>query len=176
MEYAAASEADLRAAFPPPPEPIGREPNLLSLVGILRYLMERAQMHDTDLSVLNFLFVCVPPVVYGYYTKEPYPLSPIEPSACPDCDGRSEFLYVKKNHTEWANMNTALTRAFLRILARNAREVFGMANFFRTYSGPSSNGTARTDGDDIKANEGWMEAEWDPGDGIQKLIDQITVG
>ena len=72
--------------------------------------MECSQTHDTDLSALNFLFVCLPPLLYGNYTTTAYPLNPSDPGLTPDYTGlndaadranaKTPFSCQKMNHIE----------------------------------------------------------------------------
>ena len=95
--------------------------------------MECSQTIDTDLSALNFLFVCIPPLLYGNYTNEVYPQNPADPGLSPNYAGtqsaadranvKTQFSYAKMNYKEFEAINKALTEAFLElVLAEYTKE------------------------------------------------------
>ena len=68
------SLADMKAGFPPAPEPIQGIPNLQSLIDLLFYMCRCSQMHRSPVSAtMNLLFFAAPKDVYAFLTKEAYP-------------------------------------------------------------------------------------------------------
>ena len=191
-DYTARTASEMRSAFPEKPEPIRDEPTLQSLLRILRYLMECSQTISTDLSALNFLFVCIPPLLYGNYTNELYPLNPADPGLQPDYTGanssaeranrKTQFSYAKCNRKEWENINKALNDTFLELCPAEYTKEFreqrisNPNSFFRDVFQQFLDLYGEADEHDRKENKERMEAEWHPNDGIQKLINQINTG
>ncbi len=54
------SATDMIELFLAKPDPIRGEPALLELLRILNYLVDCSQMHDTDISPVNMMFVALP--------------------------------------------------------------------------------------------------------------------
>lgn len=191
-ESTAQKPAEMRDNFPEPPEPVREEPTLHSLLGILKYLMECSQTHESDISDVNLLFVCLTPLIYANYTSTAYPTEPVDPGQVANYAGttteaeraqvKAQFEYNKKLFLEVKNMNKALTETFLALIPaeftkqykadrlRNPNELF--RNVFDRFV----NEYGITDENDRKANKERMEAEWHPNDGIQTLIGRIDDG
>ena len=64
------------AAFPEAAPKINGQPTLRELIRVLDHLMRCAQTHETDISPLKLLFLCIPPELYANYTGEAYPTIP----------------------------------------------------------------------------------------------------
>ena len=73
-KFDATSVAEIKANFPPAPQPIIGEPNLLGLVHLLQYMMRCAQTLKSPISPsMNLLCCALPPELYSNYTAEAYP-------------------------------------------------------------------------------------------------------
>jgi hypothetical protein len=124
------SLADMKAGFPPAPEPIQGIPNLQSLIDLLFYMCRCSQMHRSPASVsMNLLFCAAPKDVYAFLTKEAYPtafapfplmvLDVPDFSTCNDknkrATARSTHALAKKMQADIITMNIALADIFLEL-------------------------------------------------------------
>ena len=191
-DFTAISVADMRAVFPTRPETIRGEPTLLKLLRILKYLMECSQTHESSLSVCNLLFLCIPPELYATYTNTIYPLLPADPGVTPNYDHaidaadratiKAEFANDKMIYDEVKNMNKALTEEFIALVNRAHTEEFRQNRIshpnqsFRAVFQTFLALYGESDETDQKGNLNRMEADWNPNEGIQKLINQISSG
>jgi len=72
-------KAEMLEAFPAAPPAILGKPTIRELVRILQHLMACKQSHQSDISCLNLLSVCIPEQLYHHYneTNEPYPTNQV---------------------------------------------------------------------------------------------------
>jgi hypothetical protein len=120
--------ADMKAGFPPAPDPIMGTPNLQSLIDVLFHLCHCAQTHRSPASTtMNLLFCAEPRDVYAFLTSEasldlfapfPAPVSDVPNfTACVDDNDRAAVRAThargKKTRADIITMNTALADVFL---------------------------------------------------------------
>jgi len=114
-------KAEMLAAFPAAPPAISGKPTIGELVRILRHLMACAQSHQSDISRLNLLYVCIPAQLYHHYneTNESYPTNPADPGpmliytytpeddAANHCNIQAQWDYAHKQFSNVMSMNMA---------------------------------------------------------------------
>ena len=135
------------AAFPAAPPTISGEPTIGELVRILQHLMACAQSHQSDISRLNLLYVCIPAQLYHHYneTNKPYPTDPVDPGPMPiytpgddaaaHCNIRAQWEYAHKQYNDMKTMNTALVDQKLSLIAKPYKAEFNL----KRYSNPNMN-------------------------------------
>jgi hypothetical protein len=131
--------SDMKAGFPPLPEPIQGIPMIQSLIELLFHLCRCAQTHGSPASTtMNLLFCAAPRDVYAFLTTEVYPnaFAPFLPEVpnVPDytvCIDNNDCTTVgtmhdqdKKMQAETITMNTALTDVFLEAMSSQVRASF----------------------------------------------------
>ena len=71
------------AAFPEAAPKINGQPTLRELIRVIQHLIQCSQTHESDISPLKLLFLCIPPELYSNYTAEAYPFIPVNPGPVP---------------------------------------------------------------------------------------------
>jgi hypothetical protein len=128
--------ADMKAGFPPAPDPIQGIPNLQILIELLFHLCRCAQMHQSFASLtMNLLFCAAPPDVYAFLMTEAYPIhsAPFLPAVanvpnyttCTNGNGhatvKATHALDKKTRAAIVMMNTTLANVFLDNLSSLVR-------------------------------------------------------
>ena len=188
------TKADMLAAFPEtPPKMIGK-PDLREIIRVMYHLMECSQSHESAASPLGLLFACLPQAIWGAYSQDPYPADPADPGLVANVpqnatpveasNFKGQWDFVKKVHTDFNTMNSALIDRFLTFMdlaykqdfmntrVTNPRVQFRdcLAYFLQRYG--NTNETERA------KNKELMKIPWALQDGWerpQKQIDDSTI-
>ena len=88
--------------------------------------MECSQSHESAASPLGLLFVCLPQAMWGAYSNDPYPADPGDPGPVANVAQNAnpveaanyieQWKFVKKVHTDFKTMNSALIDRFLSFI------------------------------------------------------------
>jgi hypothetical protein len=191
------SLADMKAGFPPAPEPIQGIPNLQSLIELLFHLCCCAQTQCLPASAtMNLLFCAAPRDVYAFLTSEAYPdaFAPFPPKApnvpnftrCTDKNNRATVrathACAKKTRANIVTINTALANVFLEAMSVQVHASFQQRRlrkpniifvdlflwFIKQYG--------KTTAKDCEANRQCMAANQHPADGFDALILRLFTG
>ena len=129
------------AAFPVAPPATSGKPTTGELVRILQYLMACAQSHQSNISRLNLLYVCIPEQLYHHYndTNELYPRDPVDPGPIPivtpedntasHCNIRVQWEYGHKRFKDVISMNTSLLDCLLSLIAAHYKAEFTLKRY-----------------------------------------------
>ena len=114
------------AAFPEAAPKINGQPTLRELIRVIDHLIRCAQTHETDISPLKLLFLCIPPELYANYTAEAYPTIPNYPGPVPIYDPnqtgaehantKSTWEYHATRHADCKTMMSSLIDRFLSLI------------------------------------------------------------
>jgi hypothetical protein len=191
------SLVDMKAGFPPAPEPIQGIPNLQSLIDLLFYMCRCSQTHRSPASAtMNLLFCAAPKDVYTFLTKEAYPtaFAPFPPmvldvpnfSTCNDKNKRnttrSTHALAKKTQADIITMNIALANIFLECLSSQVRASFQQQrlckpnlifiNMFLWFV----NHYGKTTSVNREANRQHMAVDWHPSYGFDHFVLRLFTG
>jgi hypothetical protein len=183
--------SDMKAGFPPLPEPIQGIPMLQSLIELLFQLCHCAQTQRSLASAtMNLLFCVAPCDVYAFLTTEAYPdafaLFPLKVpnvpnyTACVDDNShatvRAMHAQNKKTGSDIITMNTTLANVFLEAMSSQVHASFRQQClhepniiFVHLFLW-SVNQYGKTTAKDCKANRQHMAINWHPADGFDALI------
>ena len=196
-KFDATNVADIKANFPPAPQPIIGEPNLIGLVTLLQYMMRCAQTLKSTISpAMNLLYCALPPELYANYTDEAYPAGnypfPGEVDDVPDyamATSDNDRATIKAQHAKdyqtrenCVNMNTALVDVFLSLIPQTFQATYAnqrirtpncifrdaFHHFITKYGG--------TTPEDRNLNKQRMAADWHPSMGFETLTHQVNTG
>jgi hypothetical protein len=185
------SLADMKAGFPPAPEPIQGIPNLQSLIDLLFHLCHYASTQRSPASAtMNLLFCAAPRNVYAFLSSEAYPdaFAPFPPKVpnVPNFTGftnkndrttvRLMHVRDKKTRADIVTMNTAFANVFLEALSTQVRTSIQehclcepniiFVDLFLWFVNQYGKTTAK----DREANHQRMAANWYPANGFDALI------
>jgi hypothetical protein len=191
------SLADMKAGFPPAPEPIQKIPKLQSLIKLLFHLCCCTQTQQSPASAtMNLLFCAAPCNVYAFLTTEAYPntFAPFPPKVAdvPDytaCTNNNDRAMAKATHArdkktraDIVTMNTALTNVFLKAMLAQVRASFQQCclrkpnivfvDLFLWFVKQYGTTTA----EDRKANQQCMATNWHLAKGFDALILRLFTG
>lgn len=184
--------------FPPLPQPIIGEPNLLGIFMALLHIRSCANTSMTRLSEARFKFLVNRINVFQQYTNafypdpdQDYPEQPPAPNYADAIDAndramiRNEWSIATKNHEECKNMNQALVQRFKLLLDPMYVDAYDlycqgtdeqnptfhhMINYFFDEYGES-------DAADREDNKIRMKKSWNPAtDSFEALNQQISLG
>jgi hypothetical protein len=191
------SLADMKAGFPPAPEPIQGIHNLQSLIELLFHLCCCTQTHHSPASAsMNLLLCAAPWDVYAFLTSEASPdaFAPFPPKASdvPNftrCTDENDCTTVRATHArankmraDIITMNTALADVFLEAMSVQVRTSFQQCclrkpniifvDLFLWFIEQYGKTTAK----DCKANQQCMATNRHPTDGFDALIFHLFTG
>ena len=97
-------------------------------------MMECAQSHESQASTLGLLFACLPPTMWSAYSQDPYPADPINPGLVADVpvnytavessNFKDQWNFLKKMHTDFETMNSALIDRFISFMDLAFKQAF----------------------------------------------------
>ena len=186
----ARTKDQLTAVFPAAPHAINGKINLNELIRVWQHVKACAQRTQTDYDQQNYLYLVLPPELWGYFSSRAYPQLPGDPGANPLYDtsaGTAENATIRdtwqlnqKYYTEDKNMNAALVDRFLSLIPMSYNNSYEKAeltsnpnkrflevlHYFWSEYGFASE-------EDVAANTNNLTMPWQPHEGIEKLIDRF---